>query len=123
MRDTLTFAVVLLAGLYLVGLAAAALLAPSRAAGFLLGFAGTARTHSLELALRGLAGGAFVWRGPQMRFGSVFAGFGWLLVLTSAGWRCCRGAGTGRSRCGPSRTRCATRRCSGWRHCCWAASF
>jgi hypothetical protein len=66
-------------------LAATAFLAPSRAAAFLLGFAGTARTHYLELALRGLAGGAFVWQGPHMRFGSAFVGFGWLLLLTTVG--------------------------------------
>jgi hypothetical protein len=85
MLDTLTFAVVLLVGAYLVALAATAFLAPSRAAAFLLGFARTARTHYVELALRGLAGGAFVWQGPQMRFSSAFAGFGWVLVLTTAG--------------------------------------
>jgi hypothetical protein len=85
MLDTLTFVAVLLAGVYFVALAAAAVLAPARAAAFLLGFAGTARTHYLELALRGLVGSAFVWQGPRMGFGSAFAGFGWLLVLTTAG--------------------------------------
>jgi uncharacterized protein YjeT (DUF2065 family) len=71
--------------LYLVAFAATALLAPSRAAGFLLGLAGTARAHYLELALRGLAGAALVWQGPRMHFGSAFSGLGWLLVLTTAG--------------------------------------
>jgi hypothetical protein len=85
MLATLTFGVVLLVGLYLVALAATAFLAPTRAAAFLLGFAGTARTHYLELTLRGLAGGAFVWQGPRMRFGPAFSGFGWLLMLTTAG--------------------------------------
>jgi hypothetical protein len=83
--DILTFAVVLLVGVYLVALAATTFLAPSPAAANQLGFAGTARTHFLELALRGLAGGAFVWQGPQMRFGVAFSSFGWLLVVTSAG--------------------------------------
>jgi hypothetical protein len=85
MLDTLAFVVVLLVGAYLVALAVTAFVAPSRAATFLLGFAGTARTHYVELVFRGLAGGAFVWQGPQMRVGDVFVGFGWMLVLTTAG--------------------------------------
>jgi uncharacterized protein YjeT (DUF2065 family) len=85
MLHTLAFGGVLLVGLYLVGLAAAALLAPDRAARFLLGFAGTARAHYLELALRGLAGAAFVAHGPRMRFANAFVLAGWLLVVTTAG--------------------------------------
>jgi hypothetical protein len=85
MLDALAHALVLLVGAYLLALAATALLAPSRAAAFLLGFAGTARTHYLELVLRGLAGAAFVWHGPRMRVGHLFSGFGWLLLLTTAG--------------------------------------
>jgi hypothetical protein len=85
MLDTLAYGGVLLVGLYLVGLAAAALLAPAGAARFLLGLAGTARAHYVELALRGLAGAAFVRHGPQMRFGDAFVLLGWLLVVTTAG--------------------------------------
>ena len=85
MLPALTFCVVLLAGFYFVALGAAAFLAPPRAAAFLLGFARTARAHYLELTLRALAGGALVWQGPQMRFGPAFSGFGWLLILTTAG--------------------------------------
>lgn len=85
MLHTLTLGIVLLAGLYFVLLAAVALLAPARAASFLLGFAGTARLHYLELALRCIAGGAFVLQAPQMRFAGAFALFGWMLLLTSAG--------------------------------------
>jgi uncharacterized protein YjeT (DUF2065 family) len=84
MIASLTFAVVLLAGLYLVSLAAVALASPPHAARFLLGFAATARLHYCELALRGLAGGAFVLQAPHMRFGSAFAVAGWGLLLTTA---------------------------------------
>jgi hypothetical protein len=85
MLHTLTLGIVLLAALYFVLLGAVALLAPARAARFLLGFAGTARTHYLELALRCVAGGAFVLQAPQMRFAGAFALFGWILLLTTAG--------------------------------------
>ena len=51
MIDLLASGVVSLAGLYLIALAAVALLAPSRARRFLLGFAGSPGAHYLELAL------------------------------------------------------------------------
>ncbi len=85
MLHALTLTIVLLAGLYLVTLAAVAIVAPPRAARFLLGFAGTARMHYLELALRGIAGGAFVLQAPRLPAASVFALFGWMLLLTTAG--------------------------------------
>lgn len=44
----------------------------------------TARLRYCELALRGLAGGAFVLQAPHMRFGSAFAVAGWGLLLTTA---------------------------------------
>ena len=84
MLHTLTLGIVLLAGLYFVLLSAVALLAPTRAATFLLGFAGTARTHYLELALRSIVGIAFVVQAPQLRFAGAFALFGWTLLLTTA---------------------------------------
>ena len=55
-----TLSIVLLVGTYLVSLAAVALLAPTHASRFLLGFAGSARVHYLELVLRAVAGAAFV---------------------------------------------------------------
>jgi hypothetical protein len=85
MLSILTLGVVLLTGAYLVGFAAVALRAPSRAAQFLLGFAGTARRHYGELALRGLAGGAFVLQAPRLPFGGAFAVAGWVLLITTAG--------------------------------------
>ncbi|HLM66696.1 MAG TPA: hypothetical protein VK358_04170, partial [Longimicrobium sp.] len=51
---------------------------------FLGGFASSARTHSLELALRLGAGGAMVVYAPGMRFPDTFAFVGWMLVITTA---------------------------------------
>lgn len=73
-----------LAGLYFLGLGVACLVAPTKAQGFLLGFAGTAPAHYLELALRLAVGGAFVLRAPWMMFSQTFAVFGWVLIVTSA---------------------------------------
>jgi hypothetical protein len=84
MLHALTRGVVLLAGLYLVTLAAVAILRPRHAARFLLGFAGTARMHYLELAVRGIVGGAFVYQAPRLAFPSAFALVGWMLLLTTA---------------------------------------
>jgi hypothetical protein len=76
---------VCLAGLYFVCLAAVSFMAPARAKGFLLGFAGTASAHYFELALRIAVGAAFVVRAPLMLFPQTFSLFGWALILTSAG--------------------------------------
>lgn len=83
---------VALAGFYLVGLAAVAFAAPERARRFLAGFAGSARVHFLELALRLATGAALVAYAPQMQFSQVFGGIGWFLVgsalvLGAVPWR------------------------------------
>lgn len=85
MLSILALIVVVLAGLYLVGLAGVSLLMPARASGFLLGFVGSATLHYLELLLRLLVGGAFLLRAPHMPFPDLFALFGWVLILTTAG--------------------------------------
>lgn len=84
MRHDLALGIVLLAGLYLVALAAVALLAPARATAFLSGLAGTPRAHWLELALRAVVGGAFVLHAPQSRFAGALALVGWTILLTTA---------------------------------------
>jgi hypothetical protein len=76
---------VLLAGLYLVGLGAVALVSPTRAKRFLSGFARSAFVHYLELSMRLVVGAALVWHAPQMRSASVFAAFGWVVVVTTLG--------------------------------------
>jgi hypothetical protein len=85
MIRALAFVAVLLAGVYLVGLGAAALVRPQRAKRFLSGFASSARVHFLELAARLVVGAALVLHAPQMRVPGLFVVFGWVLVVTTAG--------------------------------------
>lgn len=85
MIDVLASAVVVLWGLYLVGLAVASFVAPALAARFLLGFAGSALAHYLELSFRLVVGGAFLLRAHSMLFPGAFAILGWALVITTAG--------------------------------------
>lgn len=80
----LSLAMVVLVAFYLLGLGAASLVAPTQARRFLLGHASTPSLHWLEMGLRLLAGAAFVLRAPAMRFPEVFAGLGWVLLVTSA---------------------------------------
>lgn len=85
MTELLAAAVILLAGVYLVALAGVSFLAPERASHFLLGFAGSALAHYVELLVRLVVGGAFLLYAPHMPFSSAFVAFGWLLVITTAG--------------------------------------
>jgi hypothetical protein len=85
MMNLLASILVLLTGLYLIGLAVVLLLSPARAARFLGGFASSAFTHYLELALRLIAAGALLQYAPQMLFSGFFVMFGWVLVVTTAG--------------------------------------
>lgn len=85
MIEALASLLVLLAGLYLLGLGVVSLADPARATRFLLGFAGSARAHYLELALRLAVGAAFIWRAPHLLFPGLFSLFGWVLAITTAG--------------------------------------
>jgi len=75
---------VVLAGAYFVALGGACFAAPARASRFLLGFASSAQLHFFELMLRFLVGAAFIQRAPEMLFETAVAGFGWVLVTTTA---------------------------------------
>jgi hypothetical protein len=55
--------IVVIAGLYLICLAAVALARPDVARRFLLGFAQTAAAHYTEMSARILVGIAMAWRG------------------------------------------------------------
>jgi hypothetical protein len=83
MMDLLASTLVVLAALYLIGLAVAVVLAPAHAAQFLGGFASSASTHYLELVLRLIAGWAFLQYAPQMLFSGFFVVGGWILVVTT----------------------------------------
>jgi hypothetical protein len=76
-------AIVVCAALYLLALGAGALVQPATARRFLGGFATTPQLHYTELALRILAGAAFVLNAPRMAFGSAILVFGWILIATS----------------------------------------
>jgi len=76
--------IVVLAALWLIGLAVFALARPKSVENFFDKFASSAFTHFLEMFLRLLVGAAFVTYAPQMKFAFVFTAFGWLLIVTTA---------------------------------------
>lgn len=75
---------VLLAGLWLVGLAVVTFVKPDAVKAFFGKFASSALTHFVEMFLRLVVGIAFVIYAPQMKFAIVFTAFGWLLIVTTA---------------------------------------
>ena len=83
MIEFLAQATVVLAAVYLIGLAVASIFAPARATGFLNAFAGSARAHYTEISIRLIVGAALVVAGPGMLYGQVFYLFGWIIVATS----------------------------------------
>ena len=85
MISLLASILVLLTGIYLIGLAVVLWLSPVRATRFLGGFAGSAFTHYLELVLRLIAGGAILLYAPRMLFSGFFVIVGWVLVVTTVG--------------------------------------
>lgn len=82
--NTLAAVIVVLAGIWLIGLAVAAIAKPDFVKQFFDKFASSAFTHFLEMFLRLIVGAAFVIYSPQMRFSVIFTVFGWLLILTTA---------------------------------------
>jgi hypothetical protein len=76
---------VLLSGCYLAGLAVLSFLSPERASRFLLGFAGSASAHYLELVVRLFIGGAILHSAPHVLFSRAFVVAGWVLVVTTLG--------------------------------------
>lgn len=83
MTEALPIALVTAAGLFLVALGAASLLAPARASRFLSGFARSPATHYAELAIRFVVGGAFLLAAQRALWPSAFALFGWVLLGTT----------------------------------------
>ena len=75
--------IVVLGGLWLIGLAAFSFAMPERAKDFLSRFASSAFSHFLEMFVRIIVGTAFVLSAAQMKFSVVFTVFGWTLILTS----------------------------------------
>lgn len=85
MADVLLAGPVLLAGLYLVGLAAVAFISPRKAKLFLSSFASSPFAHFAELFIRLLVGMSLVLHAPQMKYPAVFTVFGWTIVVTTIG--------------------------------------
>ena len=83
MINLLASILVWLTGLYLIGFAVGLLLSPARATRFLGGFASSAFTHYMELALRLIGGGAILLYAPQMLVSNFFVIFGWILMGTT----------------------------------------
>lgn len=83
MPDVIVAVPILLAGLYLIGLAVVAAALPRRAEIFLSGFARSAFVHYLELSVRLVVGAALVSHAPQMRLPGLFAVLGWIVVGTT----------------------------------------
>lgn len=84
MTEALARTAVVLTGLYFIALAVVSLFMPERTSRFLLGFAGSALTHYIELLLRLVVGGALVLHAPRMLFAGAFTVFGWVLLITTA---------------------------------------
>jgi uncharacterized protein YjeT (DUF2065 family) len=76
---------VMLAALYLVGFGALAIAVPEQVSGYLHGFAGSMRSHMLELVIRLAAGAAFVEYASQMQFTGAFHLLGRVLIITTLG--------------------------------------
>lgn len=85
MADVLLAVPVLLAGLYLVGLAAVAFFSPQKAKRFLSGFASSPFAHFAELFIRLLIGVSLVLYAAQMKFRPVFSVLGWTIIVTTIG--------------------------------------
>lgn len=83
MLETASMMVVATVGLYLVALGVVAIVAPSRAQSFLLGFADSPAKHYTELVIRFVAGGGLIVYASRMRFTEVFLAFGWILLITT----------------------------------------
>ncbi|MDX1429363.1 MAG: hypothetical protein R3282_03700 [Rhodothermales bacterium] len=83
MIETIAAGVVLVAGLYLVGLGVGSFVARERAGRFLMSFAGSARAHYTELVVRLFVGGAILLRAQAMLFPRAFVVFGWVILITT----------------------------------------
>ena len=84
MLNALAVTLIFLTGVYFIFLGLIALLKPTIAARFLLGFATSAMTHYLELMVRMAIGFALIFYSHNMLFTSVYMGFAYVLIATTA---------------------------------------
>lgn len=83
MIESTAYVIVLLVAVFQLGLAAVCFFTPQRAIAFLGAFASSRKAHLIEMALRLVAGGAFVVHAPVMRFPTAFLLFGWAMVAST----------------------------------------
>ena len=81
--DVLWLLLVLATAGFLLLQGALALLRPELVRRFLAAFASSALAHVVELALRLLVGAGFIGHAASSTLPWAFAGFGWLLVVTT----------------------------------------
>lgn len=81
-------AIVVAFALALLGFSVAAFAKPPAARRVLESFAGSARAHLMEQALRILAGSALITLSREMAWPPVFRLLGWVLIVTSAALLC-----------------------------------
>jgi uncharacterized protein YjeT (DUF2065 family) len=82
--NTLAFVILIIAGIYFLVLGMGCIFSPAIAKRFLLGFAGSAFRHYLEMTLRTIVGIAMVIQAPHLPYATAFTVFGWVLVGTTA---------------------------------------
>lgn len=83
MVTVIALVLVLLAGLYLIGLAVVSVVLPQKGRVFLSGMASSAFAHYFEVLVRIVMGAALVIYAPLMMFASLFLVFGWVLIVTT----------------------------------------
>jgi hypothetical protein len=83
--SVLAQAVLVVFGLFLVGLAMVAFVKPATAKRFFTAFASSAATHYTEQAFRLLIGVSLIFHAPAMWQGGVFRIVGWTIAVTSLG--------------------------------------
>ena len=79
----MSHSIVILFGLYLLGLAGLALVRPASATAFLQAHASSPKAHYAELVLRLLVGIALVRHSPLMAAPTAFLVFGWVLIVST----------------------------------------
>ena len=86
MIEQLSIFVVGMAGAYLAALGFGALVVPTKAARFLLGFASTQTLHFLEILCRVIVGASLIIAAPSLSPTEPFVLLGWLLLVVPWQW-------------------------------------
>ena len=79
----ITGSIVVIFGLYLIGLLVISLWNKTLAIRYFSSFASSAQAHYLEQLIRLIVGGSLIFFSDNMLFTSIFYYFGWIVVLTT----------------------------------------